>query len=180
MRTVGLVAALAFAAAAWGFELNCACEPANPESLKGRQCSLCAEADKPSATGPVFFLKDVNPRKPNRWLALPKKHIEGPHHLHDMPAPERTQLWNSAVELARSLWGEEWGIAYNGPNARTQCHTHLHIGKFLKAAETAEFKLAGSAKEIAVPAGVGVWIHPVGGKMHVHTGEQITETVLLR
>jgi hypothetical protein len=26
----------------------------------------------------------------------------------------------------------------------------------------------------------GVWVHPLGRKLHVHLGEQITETVLLR
>jgi hypothetical protein len=26
----------------------------------------------------------------------------------------------------------------------------------------------------------GLWVHPVGGKLHVHMGEQITETVLFR
>jgi hypothetical protein len=35
--------------------------------------------------------------------------------------------------------------------------------------------------EIPVPEdGGGIWVHPDAGKLHVHLGEQITETVLLR
>ena len=33
-------------------------------------------------------------------------------------------------------------------------------------------------EKIPVPAGEGVWVHPVGKKLHVHLGEQICETVL--
>ena len=34
---------------------------------------------------------------------------------------------------------------------------------------------------IPVPRdGSGLWIHPQNGKLHVHLGEEITETVLLR
>src|SRR5918994_1451787 len=68
MRTVGFLAAIAFAAAAWSFELNCACDPTNPETLNVRQCSLCREAEKQPPDQSVFFLKDNNPRKANRTL----------------------------------------------------------------------------------------------------------------
>ena len=53
--------------------------------MKRRQCSLCREAEKQPADQSIFFLKDINPRKPNRWLALPRAHFGGLHHLHDMP-----------------------------------------------------------------------------------------------
>jgi diadenosine tetraphosphate (Ap4A) HIT family hydrolase len=149
--------------------------------MQARQCSLCGEAEKQDAGRAVFFLKDINPRKPNRWLALPRRHIDGAHHLHELTPKERTALWKAAIDKARELWGDEWGLAYNGPKARTQCHTHVHIGKFLKAAETGGgFVLVDGPEAIPVPENVGIWVHPVGRKLHVHTGEQITETVLLR
>ena len=34
--------------------------------------------------------------------------------------------------------------------------------------------------QIPTPGVDGYWIHPVNGKLHVHTGEQVCETVLLR
>ena len=33
------------------------------------------------------------------------------------------------------MWGDEWGVAYNGERVRTQCHMHLHIGKLLHGIE---------------------------------------------
>jgi hypothetical protein len=159
----------------------CLCDPAKPETMKIRQCSLCNEAEKHS-TEDVFFLKDINPRKPNRWLALPNYHGDGPHHLHDMPHALRTKLFQSAITKATELFGEgNWGLAYNGEKVRTQCHTHLHMGKFLTVAERKDHVITVSrAADIPVPAGEGIWVHPVGKKFHVHLGEQITETVLLR
>ena len=128
----------------------------------------------------MFFLKDINPRKPNRWLALPRAHGSGAHHLHDLAPAQRARLWTAAIEKARSLWGDEWGLAYNGEKVRTQCHTHVHIGKLLKGIETNNFIVVSKPSEIPAPAGEGIWVHPAGGKLHVHLGEQTTETVLLR
>jgi hypothetical protein len=159
----------------------CLCDAASPETLKLRQCSLCAEAEK-QTSGEVFFLKDINPRKPNRWLALPRKHHEGMHDLHAFTAEERKALWNAAIAKGIELFGEgNWGLAYNGADVRTQCHAHLHIGKFLSVAERNEnFIVVSRVEDIPAPPKQGVWVHPVGGKLHVHTGEQITETILLR
>jgi CDP-diacylglycerol pyrophosphatase len=161
---------------------DCACDPANAESMKARQCSLCAEAEKQPGYVAVFFLKDISPRKPNRWLALPRKHGAGAHHLHEMSAAERTALWTAAIAKAKELFGEtEWGLAYNGADVRTQCHTHIHMGRFIPAAEREEGVLiVSSPAEIPAPVNQGVWVHPVDGKLHVHVGEQITETVLVR
>lgn len=160
---------------------ECACEPANPESMKARQCSLCNEAEKQPADQPVFFLKDINPRKPGRWLALPKAHGSGLHHLHDLSPEVRTQLWTAAIGKARELFGNDWGLAYNGEMVRTQCHTHIHIGKLIRNIETANFIVVDGPSGIPVPEGQGLWVHPVeNGKLHVHLGEQITETALLR
>ena len=180
MRTVGFLAAIALAAAAWAFELNCACDPTNPETLSVRQCSLCREAEKQPPDQTVFFLKDINPRKANRTLALPRKHLSGGHHLHEMTPAERAGLWTAAIEKAKSLWGDQWGIAYNGANARTQCHAHVHIGRFLPAVETEGFLVVKRVHDIPAPPNAGIWVHPVKAGLHVHTGEQITETVLLR
>jgi diadenosine tetraphosphate (Ap4A) HIT family hydrolase len=129
----------------------------------------------------VFILKDISPRKPNRYLALPRKHGSALHHLHDMTKDERTQLWAAAIAKAKELWGEEWGVAYNGEQVRTQCHTHIHIGKILKGIETKNFIVIRHPSQIPAPPGEGLWIHGDGkGRMHVHLGEQTTETALLR
>ena len=157
---------------------GCGCDPAKPETMTARECGLCREADK--ATDAVFFLKDSNPRKPNRWLALPKSHWKGGHGLEDLTAAERTALWTAAIKKAQALWGEDWGIAYNGDRVRTQCHAHIHLGKLLKGIETQNFIVVKDPAQIPAPKGEGLWVHPAGHGLHVHLGEQITETVLLR
>ena len=161
---------------------QCACDPAKPETMRARECSLCNEAAKHTGTGEIFFLKDSNPRKANRWLALPRVHLAAGHPLHQLPAALQTKLWTEAIAKARDLWGPEgWGIAYNGDVHRTQCHAHVHIGKLLSGLAP------GKYYETASPAGIrlrtdgsGLWIHSVNGKLRVHYGEGITETVLLR
>jgi diadenosine tetraphosphate (Ap4A) HIT family hydrolase len=175
MRAFGILAVALVA-----FAVDCPCDPAAPETMKIRQCSLCSEAEAQPRDSDIFFLKDINPRKPNRWLALPRAHGSALHHLHDMPLTERTRLWTAAIEKAKSLWGNEWGIAYNGERVRTQCHTHVHIGKLIQGIETTNFKVISHPSEIPAPPGEGLWLHPAGEKLHVHLGEQTTETVLLR
>jgi len=175
MRAFGILA-VAFAA----FGADCPCDPASPETMKLRQCSLCSEAEAQPRAVDIFFLKDINPRKPNRLLVLPRLHGSAQHHLHDMPLAARTRLWTAAIEKAKSLWGDAWGVAYNGEMVRTQCHTHLHIGKLIDGIETANFKVVSDPSQIPAPPGEGLWIHPAGKELHVHLGEQTTETVLLR
>ena len=64
---------------------------------------------------------------------------------------------------------------------QTQCHVHLHIGKLVQGVETDQFITVTKIEDIPIPAkGEGIWIHPQGNLFHVHSGEQITETVLLR
>lgn len=128
----------------------------------------------------MFFLKDINPRKPNRWLALPRTHGAGNHNLDEMTPDERTQLWTAAIAKAREQWGSNWGLAYNSDRVRTQCHMHLHISKLLPGIERDNFVVVKNPADIPAPKGSGVWVHPVGDGLHVHTGELITETVLLR
>jgi len=148
--------------------------------MEARECSLCKEAEKHPPAPAIFYLKDNNPRKPNRWLALPRAHGPGAHLLSDMSKAERTELWSAAIAKASELWGDEWGLAYNGDKVRTQCHGHVHIGKLLKGVETGKFVVVRSPAEIPVPDGTGLWVHPHGRRLHVHLNEQITETVLLR
>lgn len=160
---------------------NCACDAAKPETLAARECSLCAEAEKHPTDLKVFFVRDINPRKPNRWLALPRVHHPGYHALRDLSAAERTELWSAAIAKGKELWGDEWGVAYNGDEVRTQCHAHVHIGKYLRESESeAPFQIIDGPAEIPAPRGEGIWIHPEGGKLHVHAGPQITERFLLR
>jgi hypothetical protein len=145
-----------------------------------RACSLCIEAERHPTTEAVFFLKDINPRKPNRWLALPRAHGPGPHHLHEMSPEQRTALWTAAIAKAKELWGDDWGLAYNGAKVRTQCHGHIHIGKLLKGIETINVITVAGPSKIPAPPHEGLWVHPVGGRLHVHLGEQLTETTLLK
>jgi hypothetical protein len=159
----------------------CACDLAKPESLKARECSLCLEAEKQPADVEYFYLKDINPRKPNRWLVLPRRHGPGHHPLSEMSPKERTAFWTAAIAKARELFGEEWGLAKNGDRTRTQCHAHIHIGKFIKGVEIDNPVIVDGPADIPVPTdGTGLWVHPVDGKLHVHLGEQITESVLMR
>lgn len=159
----------------------CDCDLSDPVKLAQRQCGLCREAEKQPLDQPYFYLKDVNPRKPNRWLALPRAHFEGGGGLHRMTHAQRTGLWTAAIRKARELWGDAWGIAINGDHVRTQCHAHVHIGKLLQGVETSNFVVVNGPEEIPLPKnGTGLWIHPVGNRLHVHVGEEITETVLLR
>jgi diadenosine tetraphosphate (Ap4A) HIT family hydrolase len=161
---------------------NCACDVGKPETMQATNCSLCREAEKQPANQGVFFLKDANPSKANRTLALPRKHSPGPHSLNDLSDAERTELWSAAIAKAKELWGNQWGIAYNGEERRTQCHAHVHIGKLIDDAETGhDFVVVSSPEEIQVPTdGSGLWLHEVDGKIHVHAGAQVNETVLVR
>jgi len=148
--------------------------------MLARQCSLGALASKEPAGELVFFIKDNSPFKPDRWLALPRQQIVGFERLADLPAETRTALWTQAIAKAKSLWGDRWGLAYNGDHARSQCQAHIHIGKLIEGVESGKFVVVSSPAEIPVPDPNGAWIHAVQGKLHVHLGEQLNENVLLR
>jgi diadenosine tetraphosphate (Ap4A) HIT family hydrolase len=158
----------------------CPCDVAKPETLNVRQCSLCKLAEEQPPDIRVFFVPDANPKKPNRLLALPREQKVGMQRIADLTPETRLELWTKAIEKAKEKWGERWGIAYNGDNVRTQCHVHIHIGRLIDGVETGAFLLVDGPALIPVPGVDGYWIHPVNGKLHVHTGEQICETVLLR
>jgi hypothetical protein len=160
---------------------SCQCDPARPETMAASQCGLCRAAELQPGTVGVFFLKDSNSRKPNRWLALPRKHIQGTHPLEKMTAADRLGLWQAAIDKAKSLWGEHWALAMNGDLSRTQCHMHVHIGKLIDGLETGDVLVVDDASQIPVPAdGSGLWVHAFGNKLHVHIHENLTEPVLLR
>jgi len=160
---------------------NCACDPARPETMQARECSLCREAEKQPPDVKIFFLKDTNPRKPHRLLVLPRSHGAGGHHLDELPDKERIALWTAAIEKGKELWGDEWGVAYNGERVRTQCHLHLHVGKLLKGVcSPGRFITISRPAQIPKHPRKGLWIHPVGNKLHVHLEENITETALMR
>ena len=146
--------------------------------MQARECSLCREAEKQTGNASVFFLKDINPTKPGRWLALPRAHARS---IGELTTEQRHQLLRAAEDKAKELFGDDWGIAYNAPEFQTQCHVHLHIGKWMPAVEEPGFITVQRIEDIPVPKkGEGFWVHPVGGALHVHMGEPITETVLLR
>ena len=160
----------------------CNCDPEKPETLKERQCSLCAEVEKdpPSETG-VVFRKDINPRKPNRIIVMPRMHTPGLHLLSAYTPEQRTELWTAAINKGKEIWGDRWGVAYNSDLVRTQCHAHVHVSRLLDGVEWGDPLVIDSPAQIPLPQGKAMWIHPApGGKMHVHRDSSIAETVLLR
>lgn len=161
---------------------RCACDPVRPDTMKERGCSLSREAYKQPESAEIFFLKDANPRKANRTLALPRRAVPGQmQELHHLSPAERNKLWREAIAKAKELWGDDWGVAYNGVKVRTQCHLHVHIGKLLKGVDSGKTLYVRRVEDIPVPKdGSGLWIHPAGNRLKVHLNEQICETVLLR
>jgi hypothetical protein len=166
---------------AWADIAGCVCDPASPEGLRAQACSLTNEAIAQPAGPLIFFVRDTNPKKANRWLAVPQAVRRGVYTLRDIAPEERLRLWTAAIGKAKQLWGDQWGLAYNSDSMRTQCQPHLHIGKLLPGVETGKFVVVSGPGRIPVPAdGTGLWVHPRGANLHVHLGEQLTETVLLR
>ena len=179
MRIVAALAVYFLSATAYA-QTQCSCDVKIPETLNARQCSLTKVTEEQPSEIRVFFLSDSNPTKPNRLLALPREQKVGMQRVADLSPGSRLELWTKAIDMARQKWGDRWGIAYNGDNVRTQCHVHIHIGQLIEGVEAGEFLLVDGPGQIPVPGVDGYWIHPVNGKLHVHTGEQICETVLLR
>jgi hypothetical protein len=161
-------------------QTQCSCDASIPDTLNARQCSLTKVTEEQPRDALIFFLPDANPKKPNRLLALPRQQSTGMQRIADLTPEIRVALWNQAIDKAKEKWGDRWGIAYNGDNVRTQCHVHIHIGRLIEGVEAGEFVVVDGPGQIPTPGKDGYWIHPVNGKLHVHTGEQICETVLLR
>lgn len=178
----GIAAALLIGAlAAWADVRQCDCVLTDPEKMKARECSLCREAEKHPATPEFFEVKDINPKKPNRWLILPREHDDGAHNMHELPKKTRDRLWAFTIAQAKQHFPNgDWGLAYNGDKVRTQCHLHIHIGKWVTVAENRKVKLVRRLEDFPAPVEGGILIHPVKGGFHVHTGEDIMETALVR
>jgi diadenosine tetraphosphate (Ap4A) HIT family hydrolase len=173
-----LPALLLLSAVALGDVRNCSCDLASVARMEKRECGLCREAEKQPPDAPVFFLKDINPNKPHRWLALPRVHV---HELADLTPAQRLALWTAAIAKAKEVWDDQWGLAFNADIRRSQCHVHVHIGKLFEGVENADFVLVDGPADIPIPQdGGGIWIHPVGGKLHVHLGKDDPETLLMR
>jgi hypothetical protein len=158
---------------------GCLCDLARPETVSARECSLCTEAEKQPAEPEFFFVKDRNPNKPNRLLALPRFHGQNPQHLAGMTPDQRTAYWSAAIAKARELWGDQWALAINSLERRTQCHMHIHIDKLIAGSEDDRFVVVDGPAQIPLPAeGDGLWIHPAGGKLHAHHGNDAPELLL--
>lgn len=160
---------------------GCHCDLNNAAEMAEKDCSLCRVAESEPAYVTVFFLKDANPTKPDRELALPRAHGPGEHLLSSLSPETRLELWSAAIARAQELWGNDWGIAGNGVTKRTQCHTHLHIGKLLPLEKDDHFVVVDGPADIPVPPdGTGLLVHPAGQKLHVHLGVEAPELQLMR
>jgi len=85
--------------------IDCPCDPAKPETLELRQCSLCKEAEQQPKDIPYFFVKDNSPRKPNRLLLLPRRHWDTVHEMAEMTRAEQVEIWTAAINKARTRAG---------------------------------------------------------------------------
>jgi hypothetical protein len=184
MRTIAYIALLA-AFSTRADVRDCVCRLDSPDLAQTRGCSLCVEAAKHPASERVILVRDNDPAKPNRWLALPRAVYDGANPLAKMSTSERLELWTVAIVKAKDLWGDSWGVAMNGDVARRQCHAHIHIGKLLEGKEDDNgYYVDGPDQLPAIDNGVGLWFHPEGKpgsrRLHVHVGEQITESVLMK
>jgi CDP-diacylglycerol pyrophosphatase len=161
---------------------ECLCDIAVPATLEARECGLCKEAERQPADVQYFFLRDTNPTKPHRWLALPRFHGSHPQQLFEMTPEQRAGYWAAAMAKAGETWGDQgWGVALNSTIKRTQCHIHIHIGKLLPDYEDDHFVVVEKASDIPLPEpGNGVWVHPVGSHFHAHVNEPAGELKLER
>lgn len=181
ISALALLALVLAAGAARADITQCVCDLSNAASMEARWCSLCRAAEQQPASPEFFALKDHNPAKPNRWLLLPRAHWDGPRALEKVTPAERTRLWTAAIQKARELWGEDWGLALNSDRRRSQCHFHIHIGKLLPDVNKDGALVVDGPADIPVPPdGSSVWIHPRGRKLHVYLGADPAEVVLMR
>ena len=63
---------------------------------------------------------------------------------------DRIAYFTAAIAKAHELWGNDWGIALNADSSRTQCHTHIHIGKLLPDVENDNFIVVDGPADIPV------------------------------
>ena len=159
--------------------VRCPCDHAQPDSMDARVCGLCRTAEEQDTE--FYFLKDINPHKPNRYLALPKSHERGIQGPASLGQGERARYWQAAIDKAQELFPEKWGLAVNGHFFRTQCHAHIHIGPLAQLVEHEGGELFdGPAAFPNVALRQGIWLHPVDGRYCVHVDRDLAEVVLVR
>ena len=159
--------------------VDCPCDHANSGSMSSRVCSLCGTAAKESDE--IYFLKDINPHKPNRHLALPKAHDTGFQSAADLSESLRAKLWLRAAERAEELFPGRWGLAQNSHYFRTQCHAHIHIGPLSLEVEDTGGMVFETVDEFPnVGQEQGMWVHPKDDGFCVHLDRDLAEIVLVR
>ena len=159
--------------------VGCPCDHARADSLGNRVCSLCKTAEKESDE--IYFLRDINPLKPNRYLALPKPHDSGFQSTADLSDEMRAKLWSHAAERAEELYPGHWGLAQNSHFFRTQCHAHIHIGPLSPEVDDIGGMLVATAGELPnIGPEQGLWLHPRNGVFCVHLDRDLAEIVLVR
>lgn len=157
---------------------SCGCDFTHDGVSAKKECALSVIAGLQPSWEAAFLLKDNSAEKPHQWLALPRGEYGGASPLSLMKESERLALWSIAAQKGQELFGSNWALAMNGRD-RSQCHLHIHIGMFNPTEEKGGGLLVDSLDQIPAPSdGTGVWVHPQGGKLHVHTGEVATEYVL--
>jgi hypothetical protein len=170
---------LATAALAPAADLSsCSCDFSTSGGAAKKECALSFLANNEPTWEAAFLLKDSSAEKPHQWLALPRGEFGGASPLSKMTDSERLALWSVAVQKAKELFGNNWALAMNG-RERSQCHLHIHIGQFKPAEEKGGGIYIDNLSQIPAPSdGNGVWLHPEGAKLHVHTDQIATEYVL--
>ncbi len=159
--------------------VDCPCDHADSGSMSSRVCSLCGTAQK--ERDEIYFLKDINPHKPNRYLALPKAHDAGYQSTSDLSESLRARLWLRAAKRAEELFPGRWGLAQNSHYFRTQCHAHIHIGPLSPEVEDTGGTVYRTVDEFPnVGQEQGVWVHPRDGGFCVHLDRDLAEIVLVR
>ena len=171
--------------------VDCPCDHARPETLAARVCGLCRTAEQSGSEDrsdpenqddlEFYFLKDLNPHKPNRHLALPRRHRRGLQSPASLPHAERARYWRAAITRARQLYGDRWGLAANGYFFRTQCHAHIHIGPLSPQVADTGGELHDDPAGFPSPGPEqGMWVHPKEGRYCVHRDRDLAEVVLVR
>ena len=178
----GVLAMSALAVLPLGADIRgCVCDAARPETMEARECSLSRTALAQPPEPQFFIVKDVSPNKPNRWLAVPRFQKPGPQDLAGMTPAQRTAYWTLALARARELWGDKAAVAVNSAGRRSQCQMHIHIGKLMEGSENEHFMVVDGPADIPLSRDDdGIWVHPAGGKLHVHWGDTAPELLLER
>jgi hypothetical protein len=158
---------------------ECACDLTRPETASSEMCRLNVAADKRPRYELVFAMQD--PLRATQWLAVPRGKYDGANPLLKMTETERIAMWSLAVQKASEVFGTSWAIAMNGAMTETQCRASVHIGRFLADRENDRGAYIEGIEDLPVNFDArGLWFHPVGGRLHVHTGEEDADRVLAK